>query len=151
MGTVSGIDCEVKELEDVTINISNAEGKHDAITLKDVLFIPSLEERSKGAYLRLMSVRRATQAGYHCNFSRDVDNLVLPSGPPVRLVRSRGLTLLMNFTNSASALPATSIVTRDLIHCRSGHLHEDGLFKLDKLSVDRVWGFSLLPPLSFYA
>ena len=56
MGTVSEIDCEVKGLGDVTINISNAEGNRVAITLKDVLFDPSLEERSKGAYLRLTSV-----------------------------------------------------------------------------------------------
>ena len=77
MGIVSGIDCEVKGLGDVTINVSNAEEKSVAITLKDVLFVPSLEERSKGAYLRLMSVKRATHVGCHYNFSRDQDSMVL--------------------------------------------------------------------------
>jgi len=48
--------------------------------------------------------------------------------------------------NSSSALPTTFIISRDLIHRRYGHLHEDGLLKLDKLGVDGVWGFSLLPP-----
>jgi hypothetical protein len=43
------------------------------------------------------------------------------------------------------------MISRDLIRRRLGHLHEDGLLKLDKLGVDGVWGFSLLPPLSFSA
>ena len=92
MGIVNGTDCEVKRLGDVIINVSNAEGNCVSITLKDALFVPSLEDRSKGAYLRLMIVRRANQVGCYCNFSRDEDNLVLPSGPLIRLVRSRGLT-----------------------------------------------------------
>jgi hypothetical protein len=139
----------VKGPGDVAINISNAEGNRVAITLKDVLSVPSLEELSKGAYLRLMNVRRATKAGCQCNLSRDEDNLVLPSRSLVRLVRSRGLTWLPNFMNSASALPTASIVSKDLIHRMCGHLHKDGLLKLEKLGVDGVWGFSLLPPLSF--
>ncbi len=51
MGTVSGIDCEIKGLGDVIINVSNTEENRVAITLKDVLFVPALEGRSKGAYL----------------------------------------------------------------------------------------------------
>jgi hypothetical protein len=152
MGIVSGIDCEVKGLGYVIINVSNAEGNCVSITLKDVLFVPSLEDMSKGAYLRLMSVGRTTQVGCYCNFSRDEYSLVLPPGPSIRLVRSRGLTWLPNFVNPSSALPAASTVSRDLIYRRCGHLHEDGLLKLDKLGVDGVWGFSLLPPpLSFCA
>ena len=116
-----------------------------------MLFVPDLEERSKGSYLRLTSVRKATQAGCHCNFSREEDNLVLPSRPPVRLVRSRGLTRLPNFEEPACAFPTASTMSRDLIHRRCGHLHEDGLRNLDRLGVDGVWGFSLLPLLSFCA
>ena len=37
----------------------------------------------------------------------------------------------------------------DLIHRRCGHLHEEGLLKLDKLEIDGIWGFSLLPKVSF--
>jgi len=36
-------------------------------------------------------------------------------------------------------------VTRDLIHRRFGHLHEDGLLKLDKLGVRGALGFAKLP------
>ena len=37
------------------------------------------------------------------------------------------------------------------MHRQCGHLHEIGLLKLDKLGVDGMWGFSILPPLSFCA
>jgi hypothetical protein len=47
MGIVIGIDCEVEGLGDVIINVSNAEVNCVSITLKDVLFVPSLEDRSK--------------------------------------------------------------------------------------------------------
>ena len=68
MGIVSGIDCEVKGLGDVIINVSNDEGNCVLVLLKDILFVSSLEDRSKGAYLRLTSVRKATQVGCYCNF-----------------------------------------------------------------------------------
>ena len=77
MGTVNGIDCEVEGLGDVVINVSNTKGNCVSITLKDVLFVPALEQRSRGAYLKLVRVRRATHASCHCNFSRDEDNTVL--------------------------------------------------------------------------
>jgi hypothetical protein len=47
MGTVSGIVFEMKGLGDVVINVSNNQGNCVAITLKDVLFVTTLEERSK--------------------------------------------------------------------------------------------------------
>ena len=37
----------------------------------------------------------------------------------------------------------------DLIHRRCGHLHDADLEKLDKLGIDGIWGYSLLPPFSF--
>ncbi len=92
MGTISGIDYEVKGLGDITINVSNVEANLVTITLKDVLFVPSLRERSRGAYFRLMSARKATKADCRCSFSKDEDNLVLHGGPPIRLVRFKGLT-----------------------------------------------------------
>jgi len=46
---------------------------------------------------------------------------------------------------------AKSLILRDLIHFRCGHLHEDGILKLDKLGADGMLGFRLLTPLSFYA
>ena len=49
MGTVSGIACEVKGLGDIILTVSNIEGNRVVITLKDVLFVPDLEERSKGS------------------------------------------------------------------------------------------------------
>jgi hypothetical protein len=59
----------------VLINVSDNQKNCVTITFKDVLFIPGLKERSKDAYLRLMSMR-ATMAGCHCNFSRVEDTLV---------------------------------------------------------------------------
>jgi hypothetical protein len=44
---------------------------------------------------------------------------------------------------------ASPTITRDLIHHRCGHLHESKLEKLDKHGVAGIWGYSLLPPVSF--
>ena len=66
-------------------------------------------------------------------------------------MRSRGLTWLPIFAHPTIALRAASIISRDLMHRQCGHLHEIGLLKLDKLGVDGMWGFSILPPLSFCA
>jgi hypothetical protein len=112
-----------------------------------MLFAPNPKERSKSAYLWLVNVRmRAILAGCQCNFLKGEDNLVLATGPYVRLVRARGLTWLLNFAARMAALPATSLISRALIHRRWGDLHEDGLLKLDILFMDGVWDFSLLPP-----
>jgi len=118
------------------------------ITSKEVLYVPDLKERSKRSYLRLLSVRKATQGGCHCTFSKDEDLLDLLIGPPVLLVRFGGLVWLPNF-QAPTAAPASPTITRDLIHRRCGHLHEAGLEKLDRLNIDGVWGYSRLPPFSF--
>jgi hypothetical protein len=145
---VSGIDCEVKGVGDVDITVSNKDGMPVTITLKEFLYVPDLKERSKGSYLRLLSVRRATQGGCHLTFSKDEDVLDLLIVPPVLLVRFGGLVWLPNF-QTPSASTASPAITRDLIHRRCGHLHEVGLEKLDKLNIDGVRGYSRLPPFSF--
>jgi hypothetical protein len=87
-----------------------------------------------------MIVRLAVNAGYRFIFSKDSDLLEHNDGIKIDLIRSGGLTWLpIHF----SPTPAAS-VTRDLIHCRFGHLHEDGLVKLDKLGVRGASGFSKL-------
>jgi hypothetical protein len=91
MGSVSGIVCEVKGVGDVEVTVNNKIGLPITLTLKEVLYVPGLRERSKGLYLRLLSVRRATQVGYHCTFSKSEDVLNLLTGPPVILVRRCGL------------------------------------------------------------
>jgi hypothetical protein len=148
VGTVSGIDCKVEGVGDIEVTTSNSKGHPVSVTLKDVLFVPELRERSKGIYLRLLSVRKATQIGCHCSFSKDEDTLDLLTGPPVILIRSRGLVWLPTYQR-ATALPASPTITRDLIHRRCGHLHEAGLDKLDKLGIDGIWGYSKLPPFKF--
>ena len=47
-------------------------------------------------------------------------------------------------------MPTTTVsVTRDLIHRRFGHLHEDGLLKLDKLGVRGALGLAEPPGMGF--
>jgi len=117
------------------------------IILKEFHYVPSLKERSKG-YLRLLSVKRATQVGCYCTFFKDEDVLDLLTGPLVLLVRSRGLIWLPNFQEPTAA-PTSPTISRDLIHRRFGHLHEAGLDNLDMLGINGIWGYSRLPPFSF--
>jgi len=60
IGNDSGIACEVKGVGDIDVNVCNRAGLHVTITFKEVLYVPNLKERSKGSYLRLLSVKRAT-------------------------------------------------------------------------------------------
>ena len=91
VGSVSGIGCEVKGVGDVEVTVCIKARLLVTLTLKEVLYVPGLREKSKGLYLRLLSVRRATQVGCHCNFSKDEDVLNLLTSPPVILVRRCGL------------------------------------------------------------
>ena len=56
VGNVSGIDCEVKGVGDIEVTVCNKAGLPAKITLTEVLYVPKLKERSKGSYLRLLSV-----------------------------------------------------------------------------------------------
>ncbi len=47
VGSVSGIDCEVKGVGDVEVKICNKTGIPVSITLKEVIYVPGLRERSK--------------------------------------------------------------------------------------------------------
>ena len=80
--------------------------------------------------------------------SKDEDVLNLMTCPPDLLVRRCGLIWLPNFQELA-AVQVSPTISRDLIHRRCGHLHETGLKKIDKLGIDGIWGYSLLPPFSF--
>ncbi len=113
--------------------------------LNNVLYVPSLANQSSGSYLRLMSVRLADHAGYIFIFSKDSDLLEHDNGTKIDLTRSNGLTWLPNHVLPTS----TTSVTRYLIHRRFGHLHEDGLLKLDKLGVRGALGFAKLPEMEF--
>jgi len=148
VGFVSGINCEVEGVGDVEVTVCNKARLPVTITLKEVLYVPGLKDRSKGLYLRLLSVRKANRAGCHCTFSKDEDVLNLLTGSPVTVIRRCGLIWLPNFQETAAVM-ASSTITRDLIRCRCGHLHESGLEKLGKHGVDGIWGYSLLPPVSF--
>jgi hypothetical protein len=99
VGNVNGIVCEVKGVGDIGVTVCNRARLPVTITLKEVLYVPDLKERSKGSYLRLLSVRRASQVGCHCNFSKDEGILDLLAGPLVLLVRYGGLVWLPNFRN----------------------------------------------------
>ena len=56
------------------------------MNLKDVLYVPSLSNRSGGSYLRLMSVRLAVNAGYRFIFSKDSDLLEHNDGTKIDLI-----------------------------------------------------------------
>ncbi len=119
-------------------------------TLVKVLYVPDLAQRSGGKYLRLLSVRLAAEAGSSCVFTTAREFFYHSSGLTIDLVHRHALTWLLvpsgqDPNPSASIAPAS----RDLIHRRRGHLHEDGLLKLDSLGVPGVSGFSILAPMSF--
>ena len=149
LGVVSGIDCPIRGLGNISVSTVNSSGEPVAFTLLDVLYVPDLAQRSNGNYLRLLSVRLAVAAGFCCNFTGARDYLSHSSGLTLDLVRHQGLTWLpvsaRNHVHSAAVAPAS----RDLIHRRCGHLHEAGLLKLDSLGVPGVLGFSKLSPMSF--
>ncbi len=84
-----------------------------------------------------MSVRLAVNAGNKFIFSKKSDILEHNDGTKIDLVRSGGLSWLPNHFTPTAALS----VSRDLIHRRFGHLHEDGLVKLDMLGVRVASGF----------
>ena len=107
------------------------------MNLKDVLYVPSLAKRSEGSYLRLMSVRLAVNAGYKFTFSKNFDTLEHNDGTKIDLIRSGGLSWLPNYFTPSAALS----ISQDLIHRRFGHLHEDGILKLDRLGVRGASGF----------
>jgi len=138
----------VRSRESVDVTVCNRAGQPITITLKEVLYVLDLKERSKGSYLRLLSVRRGTHAGCHCTFSKDEDLLDLLTRPPDLLVcYSGGLVWLPNFQKPTAA-PSSPTISRDLIHRRFGHLHEAGLEKLDTLGIDGIWEYSRLPSFS---
>jgi hypothetical protein len=146
LGTVSGINCKIKGSGNVMLTIPDIAGKSVKIPLKNALYVPDLPPRSNGSFLRLLSVRLATATCLRCSFAIDRDTLENDSGVSIPLIRSRGLIWLPT-TEPCTALPALSTISRDLINRRCGHLHEDGLLKLDRLGIDGMWGFSKLPPL----
>ncbi len=105
----------MRSRESVDVTVCNRAGQPITITLKEVLYVLDLKERSKGSYLRLLSARRATQVGCHCTFSKDEDLLDLLTGPLVLLVRSGGLVWLPNFQEPTAVL-ASPTISRDLIY-----------------------------------
>jgi hypothetical protein len=149
MGIISGINCEIKGLGSVSLLVLDKSGRTITMLLKNVLYVPDLSARSNGVYLRLMSVRLATVAGYKCSFASNEDLIEHPNGVAIKLVRHRGLIWLPNPPLAATVLVAQSSISRDLIHRRTGHLHEDSILKMDKLEIDGIWGYARLPPLSF--
>jgi hypothetical protein len=91
------------------------------MNLMNVLYAPSFVNRSGENYFRLISVRLAVHAGYKYIFSKDSDLLEHGNGTQIDLVRSGELTWLPN-----NFLPTAVIsMTRDLIHRRFGHIHEE--------------------------
>ena len=85
-----------------------------------------------------MSVRLAVNAGYSFIFSKESDLLEHNDGTKIDLIQSGGLTWLPNHFSPTTPLS----VTRDLIHRRFGHLHEDGLKQLDRLGIRGAQGFT---------
>jgi hypothetical protein len=57
MGTVSGIDCKIEGSGGISFYVHGKDGKPVHMILNNVLYVPSLENRSGGSYLRLTSVR----------------------------------------------------------------------------------------------
>jgi hypothetical protein len=123
-------------------------GRSITTILKDVLSVPNLSARSNGVYLRLVSVRLVTSTGYKCSFELDEDLIEHSNGATIKLIMHRGLVWLPDSTHDATAIFAHSSITRDLIHRRTRHLHEDGILRLDKLEIDGIWGYARLPSLS---
>ncbi len=82
----------MKGIGDVTAEVSEKNGKCIKITLKELLFVLDLQNRSKGAYLRLMSVTKAKLAGCQCIFAKDEDNLELENKSSVELFSAKRLT-----------------------------------------------------------
>ena len=112
LGTVSGINCKIEGSGGISFYVHGRLGKPDHMILNNVLYVPSLANRSCGSYLRLMSVRLAVQAGYRFTFSKDSNLLEHDNVTKIDLTRSNGMTWLPNHF-----LPATTVlVTRDLIH-----------------------------------
>jgi hypothetical protein len=140
LGTVSGIDFKIEGSGSISFFVHDRQGKHVQINLKDVLYVPNLSKRSGGSYLRLMSVRLTINEGYKLIFSKNSDILEHNDGIMIDLVRSGGLSWLPNHFNPTAARS----VSRDLIHRHFGHLHEDGIIKLDRLGVRGASGFRKL-------
>jgi hypothetical protein len=92
MGVVSGIDCDVKGVGNVTINISYKIGRCITVTFKNLLYVLGLPKRSKGRYLLLMSAKLAVSNGFRCSYAKDEDTLEHVNGSIIVLVRSHGLT-----------------------------------------------------------
>jgi hypothetical protein len=159
---VSGIDCKIKGVGSIVISVLDNNGRCVKINLENVLYVPGLATKSNGHYQRLMSVNLATQKGCRFSFAKHVDFLLTANGTVIRLARHNGLVWLSDYEASnnpktpispeqvaAAAVASVSSLSRDLIHRRCGHLHEEGLLKLDKLEIDGIWGFSLLPKATF--
>jgi len=121
-------------------------GKPVHMILNNVLYVPSMANRSGGSYLILMSVRLAVQAGYKFIFSKDSNLLEHDNGTKIDLTRSNGLIWLPNHFMPTRAVS----VTRDLIHRRFGHLHEYGLLKLNKLGARGALGIAKLHGMELY-
>ena len=92
-----------------------------------------------------MSVRLADNTGYIFVFSKDSDLLEHDDGTKIDLIRSGGLTWLPNHFPPTT----TMSVTLGLTHRRFGHLHDDGLIKLDRLGLRGAQGFNKLPGMQF--
>jgi hypothetical protein len=62
LGTVSEIDCKIAGSGNISFFVHDRQGKQAHMNLKDVLYVTSLSKRSRGNYVRLMSVRPAVNA-----------------------------------------------------------------------------------------
>jgi hypothetical protein len=64
LGNVSGINCTIVGTLSISFLVRERSGKLVPFLLTNVLFVPYLASRSRGNYLRLMSVQLANKARY---------------------------------------------------------------------------------------
>jgi hypothetical protein len=82
----------------------------------------------------------ANKVGCTFIFSETHDTIEHNNGTKIDMVRFGGLKWLPNHLSPS----ATTAVTRDVIHQRLGHLHEDSILTLERLGIKGVTGYSKL-------
>ena len=148
-GWVSGLDVEIRGSGACHIGLTACDGTLHTMVLHDVLFVPDLITRSKDHFHRLFSVTAACSKGWSVHFGGCHGDILThtDTNTSFPLTKLKGLYWvpatrppIASISSSIAALASTSI-SKDLLHHRLGHLHDDGISKLATM------GLSGIPPV----
>ena len=152
-GWVSGLDVEIRGSGDCHIGLTACDGTIHTMVLSEVLFVPDLIKRFEDNCHRLFSVTTACAKEWAVAFGGTHGDILTHTTTKTSfpLTKIRGLYWVpltrLNLPSPSSSIDALagSTVSKELLHNRLGHLHNDGISKLASMELLGI------PPLPLLA